>query len=323
MADAVALADPELGLEYAADEIAAALTWTRRRAEAELDFASELAVFPQVAAALLAGRIDVAKAKVIVFGLTGIDHELATKMADQMMERAERQTTGQIRARLRRLLLETDPQTAAERYEAGLRDRKVVFDGNDDGTANLHFYNVAPDQAALAHNRIEQYAQALATTDEPRTLDQLRADVGLDLLIGCLDHQPRGRKPIVDIRVDLATLLELNEKPGEIPGWGPVIADIARQVAEQQHSEWRFYVIDDHEIVCEGITRRRPSRRSDAGSKPATPTVSSPAVGPPRSTPTSTIAPAGSTADPPRIPTSTHSAPITTRPKTRAAGGSR
>ena len=106
----------------------------------------------------------------------------------------------------------------------------------------------------------EQFASALATVDEPRPLDQLRADIGLDLLIGCLDHQPRGRNPIVDIRVDLATLLELNEKPAEIPGWGPVISDIARQVAEQKHAEWRWYVLDDHEIVANGSTRRRPGR---------------------------------------------------------------
>jgi hypothetical protein len=32
----------------------------------------------------------------------------------------------------------------------------------------------------------------------------------------------------VDITVDLRTLLGLTEEPGELGGWGPVIADIAR-----------------------------------------------------------------------------------------------
>ncbi len=260
VADAVAEAVPEVGYEYAADEVAAALTWTRRRAEAELNFAWELSDLPAVGDALAAGEIDLAKTKTIVYGLTGIDSELAKQAAGKILERASRQTTGQIRARLRRLLLEVNPQAAADRYQAGLKDRKVVSDANDDGTANLHLYNVAPDQATLAFDRIDHYARAQGTEDEPRTLDQLRTDVALDLLVGCLDHQDRGRKPIVDIRVDLTTLMELNEKAAEIPGFGPVVADIARQVSEQQHSEWRFYVIDGDQIISNGTTRRRPSR---------------------------------------------------------------
>ncbi len=260
VADAVAEAVPEVGYEYAADEVAAALTWTRRRAEAELNFAWELADLPAVGDAFAAGEIDLAKAKTIVYGLTGVDSEVAAAVAGKILERAERQTTGQIRARLRRLLLEANPEAAADRYQAGLKERKVVLDANDDGTANLHLYNVAPDQAALAFDRIDSYARAQGTEDEPRTLDQLRSDVGLDLLVGCLQHQNRGRRPIVDIRVDLTTLMEMDENPGEVPGFGPVVADIARQVSEQQHSEWRFYVIDGDQIVSNGTTRRRPSR---------------------------------------------------------------
>ena len=260
VADAVAEAVPEVGHEYAADEVAAALTWTRRRAEAELNFAWELADLPAVGDAFAAGEIDLAKAKTIVYGLTGVDSEVAAAVSGKILERAERQTTGQIRARLRRLLLEANPEAAADRYQAGLKERKVVLDANDDGTANLHLYNVAPDQAALAFDRIDSYARAQGTEDEPRTLDQLRSDVGLDLLVGCLQHQSRSRRPIVDIRVELTTLMEMDENPGEVPGFGPVVADIARQVSEQQHSEWRFYVIDGDQIVSNGTTRRRPSR---------------------------------------------------------------
>ncbi len=260
VADAVAKVDPDLGYEYAADEIGVALTWTRRAAEAGFELAWELDQHPQIQAVLREGRIDLAKAKTIVFGLTGVDPEVARKVADQILERAERQTTGQIRARLAKLLITVDPDAAADRYQAGLKDRKVVLDPNQDGTANLHLYHLPPDQAALAFDRIDQHARVLATGEEPRTLDQLRSDVALDLLVGCLQHSERGRKPIVDLRVDLTTLLGLDENPGEIPGYGPIIADLARQIAEQQKSQWRFTAIDDHQIVMTGTTRRRPSR---------------------------------------------------------------
>ncbi|MCA1736060.1 MAG: HNH endonuclease [Actinobacteria bacterium] len=260
VADAVAQVDPDLGYEYAADEIGVALTWTRRAAEASFELAWELDSHPQIAAALREGRIDLAKAKTIVFGLTGIDPETASPVAEQVLERAERQTTGQIRARLAKLVITVNPAAASDRYQAGLKNRKVVLDPNQDGTANLHLYNLAPDQAALAFDRLDQHARALATGEELRTLDQLRSDVALDLLVGCLQHLERGRKPIVDLRVDLTTLMGLNESPGEIPGFGPVIADLARQLAEQQKSEWRLTVIDHSDIVITGTTRRRPSR---------------------------------------------------------------
>ncbi len=65
---------------------------------------------------------------------------------------------------------------------------------------------------------------------------------------------------MVDIRVDLATLAGLDDRSAEIPGLGPVIADIARQVAATHpRAEWRFGVTDEHgHVVCAGITRRRP-----------------------------------------------------------------
>ncbi|MEA1902274.1 MAG: DUF222 domain-containing protein, partial [Actinomycetota bacterium] len=54
--------------EYASDEIRAALTLTRRAAESELGFATDLwERLPQVWEALNTGKIDVRKAKTIVF----------------------------------------------------------------------------------------------------------------------------------------------------------------------------------------------------------------------------------------------------------------
>ena len=67
---------------------------------------------------------------------------------------------------------------------------------------------------------------------------------------------------MVDIQVDLDTLAGLYESPGELAGYGPVIADIARQVTDQQHgSQWRYAVTDPSsgQILHSGVTRRRPT----------------------------------------------------------------
>ena len=67
-----------------------------------------------------------------------------------------------------------------------------------------------------------------------------------------------------EVRVGLGTLIGLDEQPGEIPGWGPVIAPAARVMAARQHrAEWRFAVTDaEGQLVLAGVTRRRPR---DAG----------------------------------------------------------
>jgi hypothetical protein len=89
----------------------------------------------------------------------------------------------------------------------------------------------------------------------------MRADVLLDLLDG-QDFASSERKGSIDLHADLTTLAELDDHPGELAGFGPVIADIARQVADHQRkSEWRWNVTDPHTggVVCSGTTRRRPS----------------------------------------------------------------
>ncbi|HEX5723138.1 MAG TPA: HNH endonuclease signature motif containing protein, partial [Acidimicrobiia bacterium] len=69
----------------------------------------------------------------------------------------------------------------------------------------------------------------------------------------------------VELRVDLETLAGLTEAPGELSGLGPVISDIARQVArEQSHCQWTFAVTDPETgiPVHTGVTRRRPRRET-------------------------------------------------------------
>ena len=112
-----------------------------------------------------------------------------------------------------------------------------------------------------ATRRINQIARDLKHGDDPRTLDQIRADVFLDLLAG-VDLNTAGRLATVDITVDLETLTGLTENPGELAGFGPVIADIARQViAEQEKAEWRWAVTDPDtaRMVHTGTTTRRPT----------------------------------------------------------------
>ena len=76
------------------------------------------------------------------------------------------------------------------------------------------------------------------------------------------EHGTRtARRAGVEIRVELTTLLGLDDHPGELPGSGPVHADVARRlIHDQTAAEWRYALTDDDgHLRYEGITRRRPA----------------------------------------------------------------
>ncbi|HLU32192.1 MAG TPA: DUF222 domain-containing protein [Acidimicrobiia bacterium] len=248
--------------DHVADELKMALVWTRRAAESTLDVAWQLVErLPRVWEALREGRIDLARARVIASGVAHLDEVVAGEVADRVLGEAEELTTGQIRARLGRLCVEVDPDDARRRYEEGLERRRLTSELGEGGTADLLGENLPADRAAAIVSHIHEEALRRRRGGDTRSMDQLRADIFLELLEGS-GHQGSGRRPVVDIRVDLETLVGLAERAGEIPGWGPVIADIARRLVDQQpDGEWRVTVTDPDTgaVLADGTTRRRPT----------------------------------------------------------------
>ncbi|MEX1209079.1 MAG: DUF222 domain-containing protein [Acidimicrobiia bacterium] len=251
--------DLDLAWEAAATEIRAALRLTRRAAESDLDLAIDLARrLPRVLRSLAAGDIDSRRARVLSHGTSHLEDAAARLVVEEIIADAPRLTTGELAARLRRLCVEADPETARERYDEAADRRRVVIEPSPEGTANLLGLDLPPDQVTAIASRINEMALSLRRAGDPRTIDQLRADVYLDILAGTA--QP-SRGGIVDLHVDLETLARLSEAPGDLGGYGPVIADIARQVAEAQaNGQWRYTIFDPGTglPIHDGTTRRRP-----------------------------------------------------------------
>lgn len=250
----------EEAAEFASDEIRAALTLTRRSADLRLSDAAELRErLAKVWELLDQGLIDMARARVIARGTGHLPEDAARDVVDHVAERAPRLTTGQLAALIRRLCVDTDRDEAKKRYERAVEARRLWIEQTVDGTANLYLLDIPVATASAIGRRINGHMISLRKDGDQRPHDQLRADIACDLLAGA-DFATSG-KGVTDIRIDLTTLAELDEKAGEIPGMGPVIADVARQVAlAQQKAEWRVTVTDDDgQIVHTGITRRRPT----------------------------------------------------------------
>jgi hypothetical protein len=259
--------DPRSAGEAAAAEIGTALRLTRRAADVELTMAVDLQRrLPHTWRLLATGAIDPRRARTIDHGTAHLTDAVAQEVDRLVAVEAPRLTTGQLRARIARLCIEANPHNAEERYQQAVTDRRVVTEATGDGTANLLALDLPPHRAAAATRRINALARSLRIAGETRTMDQLRADVLLDLLNGTntattakASKTPRG---VVDLHVDLDTLAGLTDHPGELAGYGPVIADIARQTADQQHdAEWRSTIThpDTGRPVANGTTRRRPT----------------------------------------------------------------
>lgn len=250
----------EEAFEMASDEIRAALTLTRRAAYFRYDSSVDLVErLPRVHRLLTKGEIDLARARVFLRGTAHLNPDVARQIVDQLAEIAPRLTTGQLAARIRRLAIATGPDEARDRYETALDQRKVWMEQTSDGTGNLHLLDIPIDDLRAIGRRVNGHMTSLKKEDRSnRTHDQLRADIVIDFLLG---SDPRkGGRGLTDIQVDLTTLAGLDDNPAMIPGLGPVIADVARQVADRQHKGvWQITVTDQGRVVDVFTTRRRPT----------------------------------------------------------------
>lgn len=249
-------------VEYAASEVAAGLTLTRRAADTLVDEALWLTSSGRrVMDAMAAGRVSRAKMKVLENSVSHLDTETVDAVFDSVLGEAAGLTTGQLRYRVSKQVMIEDPDGAKSSFHEGLNDRKMVSYSNPDFTGCLHLCSCHPNDVAAAAKNVDRLARELKDLGDERCLDEIRADVALDLLQGkTVDGagvvNGGGR---VHLHVPLETLAQLADTPGQLAGYAPVIADIARQVAlKQVDGEWTWVVTRDDEIISTGTTRYRP-----------------------------------------------------------------
>jgi hypothetical protein len=277
VADTLEEDHPQHGFDEAAAEIRAALCLTRRAADTEVSFALDLQRrLPQVWSALAAGVIDYRRARTISLGTIHLATGTAWEVVERLLDEAPRLTSGQLRTRLDRMAMEADPEAARVRHEQRVSERRLILEPTSDGTGNLLGLDLPPHRAAAASRWVNHLARSLKTKKDSRTMDQLRADVYLDLLTGKNSAATGGNGGgAMHLQIGLDTLAQMNESPGELAGYGPVVADVARQVAEEQeNTEWRWEVTDPEtgQILHTGTTRRRPNASLRRGVEARNPT---------------------------------------------------
>jgi hypothetical protein len=232
-------------------ELATALRITEHAAGTLLTFAeATLHSFPSVLRSMERARITEDHARVLVTALSEIEPDFRAIVLEKGLELAESEPLGTFRRKLRTLIDVTRSASLTERFEAAVTRRRSVIEPEDDGMGWLHVYGPMVAIHA-AHARATAMAKAIRAADAPdadaapdlRTLEQVRTDVILDLLVeGRTDVHPeaaRGIKATVTVTVPVLALLNETDEaraaagiePPVIEGMIPIPLAVAKELA--------------------------------------------------------------------------------------------
>ncbi|MEN0128003.1 MAG: DUF222 domain-containing protein [Brevundimonas sp.] len=253
---------------YVADEIAAALAITSQAAAVLVGRAVGIAAHPVLADALRAGTIDARKVDVILKESAPLfDTEARAGVIADAAAQAAGQTAPQLERHVRRQRISADPTTAKRRAEKARADRRVEMTWLNDGMACLTALLPAPE-AVATFTVLDALASAAKVAGDERNVDQRRADAFSDIFLNILDTgvtpagdrlaKRHGRRACLNVTVPWTTLAGLDDVPGELEGYGPVPASLARELA--QDATWRRILTDptDGTFVERGTATYRP-----------------------------------------------------------------
>jgi hypothetical protein len=245
------------------EEVACALGLAPVTAGTRLKNAEQLCTrLPGTLGLLLDGRISELQARAVTEASYVLPDEVLPGFEERVLKRAPEQTLRQLRDVVRRAQLRLDPASAEQRSQRAREDRSVRVADAGDGMAWLTALLPA-EQAQACLQRVDAAAR-MAPTEDARTVEQRRADVLVDAVLGGLAGElptRHGLQPNISVIVGLETLAGVEDEPGWLDGYGPVTAQTARALAADETGTWRRLVID---------TPTRSSARSSITAPPAT-----------------------------------------------------
>jgi hypothetical protein len=240
---------------------------------------------------LRCGQITLSKALALLEATAALPLPAQHAVEARVLGRAPDQTHAQFRASLRRAVARVDTRETTTRHRDAMRDRTCRKHDLGNGMAGIWFTNSAdkiqqawiaiqaladraktdhPDDARTADTpTASRHPADQPTADQPaadqRTADQRRADSAVDvfgqILANGTDWLDRPlptkhrRRPHIEVTIAASTLLGLDDEPGELAGYGPIPADLARQIAAD--GTWRRLLTDPATgTVLEAYTTR-------------------------------------------------------------------
>ncbi|WEO78585.1 DUF222 domain-containing protein [Cryobacterium sp. SO2] len=233
--------DQEIARRTVTSEVACALHLADRTAENLIGESSMFAgPMTLTLTAMSRGEISYRHGQVLMEQLSFIPLEEAAELVTELLPAAKDLTVGKLKVKARRLREHRHPETLTKRATAAVAERGVWWEGRPDGMGTLTWYGTA-EQTQAAHDRLTRIAQATQDAerqddnipeDRRRTIGQICADALADLTLDGVTPTGTGGgiHGQVMITVPVLTLLGRTEEPGFLEGYGPIPADVAREI---------------------------------------------------------------------------------------------
>lgn len=235
--------DGKLAARSAPEEIALELHVGYGYAVSQLHLAANLADrLPTTLDALGAGAIDLPKARALAEITEDMSLNHARAVEAKVLPKAETRTLSQVRASARYHRDRVDPEAAERRRKLVDEGRRLAFTNHDDGEADLSICGPG-ERLYLAWLVLDFLARQLRASGDQRTLDELRHDIALDLILGKFDSRIQVH---AYLHVPATTLAGITEDPGILAGYGTVTAAQARELASRD-ALW-------HRVFCDPVT---------------------------------------------------------------------
>jgi hypothetical protein len=292
-------------LEETAIEVAPLTGATEGRVKQELRAASALKVrFPEIWALVRSGQLDMYRARIVSDAAEAHlpDPAAVSRFAQEMAEwfrrhlgeveraRAEAgeggdppivaRTSRQIGNRVSYLVKKLRPRDADERFRRGFERRGVHTRSDGDGLGHL---SLSHDVVSLklVDYRLLLIAREMRRGGDPRTIEQLRSDLAVGLLLGRLtvgastgeledpETSPAGdlldtvrqwptqrwARPVINVTVPLQTLMGVTDTPGLLSGGESIPAGLVRMLALDPDSTW-YRMLTDPARECVELSTR-------------------------------------------------------------------
>jgi Domain of unknown function (DUF222) len=211
---------------------------------------------------LRAGRLSAYKAWLLVDRLGELDPQVARDVEARVLPHAADDLPATLKRRLRRAIIKADPQTAERKHREGREARRayVETEEREPGLLGVQAY-LPPGQAIAVGRRLARKAAEFALDDraerdaagasdppvQVRTRDQRMADALAWFVLGPdPDDARRPREPnvVLNVTIDLPTLVALRDNPADLGRFGTLPPQIARELAGD--ASWSRFV---HEPV--------------------------------------------------------------------------
>ncbi|MFC3448880.1 HNH endonuclease signature motif containing protein [Amycolatopsis speibonae] len=252
------------GAASVAQEVAFELSIVDGHAAGLVSTAQALATrLPRTLGLLDQGQVGGYGAMKVATATAWLSDEDARAVDEVLEDRLPGRNSEQIRKAANHAAMMADRDGAARRVERHRAGRRLTVRQGETGVASIEVEDGPVEKVAAAYTRIDREARTLKAGGETRTLDQLRADVALDLLLG--GQGGKSERSEVFLYMDLDTYLGLNDHPAEMAGHGHIPASLARHIASGPNTVLRRIITDplSGQVLDLGRHRYRPTAGLD------------------------------------------------------------